>query len=148
MKRYIDTETGEYPLLDSDIKQRHSNVSFPHPFQPLQVYQEVHPIERPVVDYTKTISEAVPEVVDGLYFQRWEVSDATEEVIADRTADEASIVRGKRQQLLEDSDWTQLPDAAEAAVDVTAWTEYRRQLRDISEQPGFPWDVQWPTEPV
>ena len=27
------------------------------------------------------------------------------------------------------------------------WAVYRQALRDIPEQPGFPWDVEWPTKP-
>ena len=27
------------------------------------------------------------------------------------------------------------------------WKEYRQALRDISEQEGFPHDVEWPVDP-
>lgn len=27
------------------------------------------------------------------------------------------------------------------------WAVYRQALRDIPEQSGFPWDVEWPTKP-
>jgi hypothetical protein len=42
------------------------------------------------------------------------------------------------------TDWTQLPDAP---VDKVAWATYRQQLRDITNQSGFPWNLVWPTQP-
>lgn len=53
-------------------------------------------------------------------------------------------VRSVRNQKLKDSDWTQIADAP---VDQVAWATYRQALRDIPSQQGFPWDVQWPTQP-
>ena len=54
-------------------------------------------------------------------------------------------VRLRRQILLAQSDWTQLPDVHIA--DKEAWAVYRQALRDITEQPGFPTDVVWPEAP-
>jgi hypothetical protein len=56
----------------------------------------------------------------------------------------AQEVRSKRNKMLADCDWTQLPDAP---VDKEAWATYRQALRDITEQDGFPEDVEWPTRP-
>lgn len=52
--------------------------------------------------------------------------------------------RAKRESLLIESDWTQMPDAP---VDKAAWATYRQALRDITQQSGFPHDVVWPTKP-
>lgn len=56
----------------------------------------------------------------------------------------AADAKQKRQVLLYQSDWTQLPDAP---VDKQAWAEYRQHLRDISEQSGFPTKIDWGTPP-
>ena len=56
----------------------------------------------------------------------------------------ATEVRAQRDQLLTDSDWTQMPDAP---VDQAAWATYRQALRDIPQQAGFPTDITWPTKP-
>lgn len=37
--------------------------------------------------------------------------------------------------------------AAMPAEEQTAWAEYRTALLDITEQPGFPLDITWPTKP-
>ena len=52
--------------------------------------------------------------------------------------------RAKRESLLIESDWTQMPDAP---VDKASWATYRQALRDITKQSGFPHDVVWPTKP-
>lgn len=51
----------------------------------------------------------------------------------------------KRQQLLEASDWTQLPDAP---VNKEAWAVYRQALRDITTQVGYPTEINWPVSPT
>lgn len=60
-------------------------------------------------------------------------------------ADEVAI--SKRNALLADSDWTQLPDVPLSAEDKAAWAAYRQQLRDITDQPGFPNEIVWPVQP-
>ena len=57
---------------------------------------------------------------------------------------EAAEVRAQRNSLLSASDWTQLADAP---VDVQAWATYRQALRDMPDQEGFPWSVEWPEKP-
>ena len=51
----------------------------------------------------------------------------------------------KRNELLQQSDWTQLPDSP---ADKEAWATYRQALRDLPEQTGFPIQVTFPTSPV
>lgn len=58
----------------------------------------------------------------------------------------ASDMRARRSQLLQESDWTQLPDVPLATKEV--WAAYRQALRDITAQPGFPLTVAWPTPPT
>jgi len=61
------------------------------------------------------------------------------------TPDPANLPRrSDRNARLAKSDWTQLADAP---VDVGAWTDYRQALRDVPDQDGFPWSVEWPEKP-
>jgi len=53
-------------------------------------------------------------------------------------------VRSDRDKRLADCDWTQVADAP---VDKTVWATYRQSLRDVPQQPGFPWNVTWPSQP-
>ena len=61
----------------------------------------------------------------------------------------AEQARAERNQLLAESDWTQLPDARAAMGEAKAaeWDAYRQALRDITEQAGFPADIVWPVKP-
>ena len=57
------------------------------------------------------------------------------------------IVRHTRNQLLADSDWTQLPDADLTEQQVQAWRDYRQALRDLTDSFNSPEDVQLPEKP-
>lgn len=61
-----------------------------------------------------------------------------------KDAEQAKSVRSSRSDKLKDSDWTQVEDAP---VDKAVWATYRQELRDITTQAGFPWTVEWPTQP-
>lgn len=54
-------------------------------------------------------------------------------------------VRRERALKLQESDWTQLPDAP--ASGKQAWAKYRQDLRDITNQPD-PLNIVWPTPPA
>ena len=54
-------------------------------------------------------------------------------------------IRSKRNNLLVDSDWTQLSDVPEQTR--LKWQSYRQALRDITLQDGFPENIIWPTKP-
>lgn len=51
----------------------------------------------------------------------------------------------RRNRLLKDSDWTQLPDVPLTTKNL--WAAYRQALRDIPAQEGYPMDIAWPSEP-
>jgi hypothetical protein len=53
----------------------------------------------------------------------------------------------QRQNLLYASDWTQIPNNPLTTAQQEAWAVYRQELRDISDQSGYPFNVIWPTPP-
>lgn len=53
--------------------------------------------------------------------------------------------RQRRATLLQQSDWTQLPDVPLATKE--AWAIYRQDLRDVTSQPGYPTVIYWPVAP-
>ena len=57
------------------------------------------------------------------------------------------ITRAMRDQKLQESDWTQLPDVPLTAKKRAEWVTYRQALRDVTNQPD-PFDITWPTEPA
>ena len=87
---------------------------------------------------------ACPPYIDGDWVYTVEVVPLTPEDIAARNEAQAANVRAQRDQLLLACDWTQLSDSP---VDPLPWRTYRQELRDVPQQPGFPWSVVWPTPP-
>lgn len=63
---------------------------------------------------------------------------------AQKDAEQAKSVRENRNTKLAECDWTQLADST---ADKAAWATYRQALRDVPSQPGFPWTIDWPTQP-
>lgn len=61
--------------------------------------------------------------------------------------DLAAQARAKRNALLAESDWTQLYDAPFNDEQLTEWRRYRRELRDVPQQPDFPETINWPEKP-
>ena len=52
----------------------------------------------------------------------------------------------KRHRLLQETDWTQLPDVPLSEQQRKMWADYRQALRDITNKPLTP-DMVWPTKP-
>jgi hypothetical protein len=61
-----------------------------------------------------------------------------------KDTEQATSVRRTRTQMLKDSDWTQIADST---ADKAAWATHRQALRDVTAQAGFPWTIEWPTQP-
>lgn len=53
-----------------------------------------------------------------------------------------------RHKLLLASDWATLPDVNLTDAQKAEWATYRQALRDITDQPGYPLEVVWPTPPA
>jgi hypothetical protein len=57
----------------------------------------------------------------------------------------AAAVRLERDARMQVTDWRAVPDYPNA--DAQEWMTYRQELRDITEQAGFPSSIYWPIEP-
>jgi hypothetical protein len=79
------------------------------------------------------------EVVETKQWRKY-----TDEERAEIESQTAKAVRTDRNKRLAESDWTQLIDAP---VNVAQWSAYRQALRDVPEQAGFPFNVNWPVQP-
>jgi protein required for attachment to host cells len=57
--------------------------------------------------------------------------------------------RSVRNQLLSDSDWTQIPDSALTDEAKALWVTYRTALRNLPAHENWPnlEDADWPTKP-
>lgn len=76
--------------------------------------------------------------------------DVEEQAWADGANDRAAAAnRAKRNQLLADSDFTQMNDSPLTDEAKTAWATHRTALRDLTAHTNWPnlEDADWPTEP-
>lgn len=144
-----DGSVEQYPYTLTDLVSSHRNVSFPTVITPDIIADfglvSVVPIDPPTVDHTQSLTRDVEQLLDGSYAEKWIITSASAEEISERTAYKVSLVRSLRNEALNNSDWTQLPDSP---VDSVEWAAYRQDLRDIPQQVEFPWNVTWPTEPT
>lgn len=136
-----------YPYSLYQLRDDYPNTSFPTDL-PNGVLADfgvfsVVSTEQPTVDYTKNLIDSVAQVGDT-WNQVWVTQEASDQEKQERTDFQANSVREQRNELLAESDWTQLADAP---VDKNAWSVYRQQLRDLTEQVGFPWKITFPNKP-
>ena len=129
MSTYIKLSTLEYPRHVGDIQIDPAGMAD---------YAPVEWVERPSFNIERErCFIGQPKQEGGQWITVWDV-------VPIPSSEQATKVREIRNQKLKDSDWTQVADAP---VSQLAWATYRQALRDIPSQQGFPWDVQWPTQP-
>jgi hypothetical protein len=139
-----------YPYSIGALRRDNPNTSYPrNPSDAVLASWNVFPVtDEPTPAYnpaTQNCNQVNPTLIDGKWVMTWAVTPATPEEIAERTSAKESEVRQQRNELLSACDWTQGKDIPDSTSDL--WAPYRQDLRDIPEQPGFPWNVVWPTKP-
>lgn len=60
---------------------------------------------------------------------------------------EAQLAWERAKKMLQESDWSMLSDVPMTAGNKALWIEYRRALREVRLQSGFPSNIQWPAKP-
>jgi hypothetical protein len=132
-----------YPFTLTDLRHKHTNVTWSRHID-TQTANEFYcyPVietERPIAPIGQHVVRAHPKLVDGIWYEMWEIRNYTDSEIETQW----DSIRFMRNQMLKDSDWTQLRDAP---VDIEAWAIYRQSLRDITTQ-TYPFSVVWPDVP-
>jgi hypothetical protein len=143
-------QTAEiFPYSIGDLRRDNPNTSFPrNPSDAVLADWNMFPVvEQSPPEYNpanQNLNQLNPTFTAGEWLQTWQVTAASAEEIAERLQDKEAEVRQQRNELLSACDWTQLPDSP---ADHEAWATYRQELRDVTAQVGFPWDVNWPQTP-
>jgi len=96
---------------------------------------------KPYNHSTEKLVSAAPHLYDGMCCLV-NVEPLTAEELQSRIDTQWRAIRSARNELLKDSDWTQLSDSP---VDKTAWATYRQALRDITKQ-ADPFNIAWPKQ--
>jgi hypothetical protein len=96
---------------------------------------------KPYDHATEKLVPANPHLFDGMCCLV-EVEPLTAEELQSRIDTQWQIVRTQRNQMLKDSDWTQLSDSPVSRI---LWAIYRQELRDITKQ-SDPFSIEWPSQ--
>jgi hypothetical protein len=94
---------------------------------------------KPYDHATEKLVPAAPHLHDGMCCLV-DVEPLTQEELDQRVVTQWQVIRSQRNQMLKDSDWTQVADAP---VDKSVWATYRQALRDITTQ-ADPFNINWP----
>lgn len=102
-----------------------------------QIFEGEYPPEAAV--WCNTRGDCSIQQVDGKY-QIVENPPVSLEVLAES-------VRSERDRRLAETDWYMMPDYPADPETLEVVKNYRKALRDITLQSGFPRDVEWPVMP-
>ena len=150
----INTNSKEYPYSLSKLLMDYPNTSFPEMNilyendELLKAFNVFRVIAEPIPQYDKTIQthvEIEPEFINSMWRRKWLIKELSDLEKLEIRRNEEQTVISQRNALLASSDWTQLSDVS---IDKEAWSSYRQQLRDISNQSEYPFNVQWPSAPL
>ncbi len=141
------------PMLYTNLKALHPTISFSDKIIASEVEPYLYgafnwaylPTDLP---YNKSADNVgLKKHEDGFWKPTFIVRDATTEEIANRTIEKSNRIRGERNAYLRQTDYTQLQDVNIAQAKVNEYVIYRKQLRDLPLQDGFPWNVIFPIKP-
>lgn len=144
---YIKTDENfnivKFPYSISEFKRDNPETSWPETIDPMTlaehrvypVYQNIQPEYDANTEYLSLLQPSMD--INGVWSTHWQVQRIPEEEVA-------AVHKAHRNSLLQNSDYTQLPDTP---VDKVSWATYRQALRDVTKQSGWPYQIEWPIPP-
>ena len=87
------------------------------------------------------------KVVNGVYYDLTPEEEAELDAQAEAADLDMNRVRGQRDGLLRDSDWTQIGDASLGDHTAEEWRTYRTALKAIPQNYSRVSEVVWPNDP-
>ena len=134
---YALIENGEVTRINITLPTSIGNTSIPKGATGLEAFG-LYPIVGDEPSHTDRERIAGPQYVfDGAQVNRV----FTVEAIPDE--EKAGQVRSERNDKLAETDWRFRSDMTPSQ----AWIDYCVALRNVPEQEGFPWAVEWPVAP-
>ena len=78
----------------------------------------------------------------------WIETRSDEEIANTLTQNSIVSAKNKRNKLLAECDWVVTKSLEQGNSVSDSWKEYRQELRDITQQAGFPNNINWPNKPT
>lgn len=143
------------PMLYVNFKELNKEITFSN----VMIDSELLPFgygpfdynsEAPIIEYFKTAEYVgLTKHSDNIWRKTWEIRDATQDEINQRTDEKAMDIRSRRNKALRITDFTHATDSTKLISEEKRkeFTEYRQKLRDLPLQDGFPFNVIIPEMP-
>lgn len=138
------------PMLYTNLKALFPTVTFSDIATPSEVepywygvFEWAYPPEN-LVHTQSADNVGLTKQEDGVWRPTFVVRNATTEEVESKTALKAQQERQKRYVLIRRTDWTQMTDNNLSESDKEKYRIYRQALRDVPQQQGFPWVIEWP----
>lgn len=154
-----DGQAVEYPVYEGDLERLFPQYKFPLDSN-LDIndgltcpegYAKVVPNQPTTISYKLKYSMGMPALDEdtNTWKEVWNTEEKTEEELSFEKPYVARAEREKRDKLLMESDKYILSDRWQKYTEQekTEWSDYRQDLRDVPEQVGFPYDINWPLSP-
>jgi hypothetical protein len=145
-----NNSVAKYPCSVADFKKQNPNISFPSQtndksLEQLGLYVVYNTTQPPVGEY-QYLSELTPvfNLANNRWEQVWTVKDFTPEQIEEKNNSLKQANKQQAEQLLSETDWTQMPDVA--LVNKQAFIDYRATIRAIAINPTI--DAVFPNKPA
>lgn len=143
-----DTLT-KFPYTLEELRQDNPLTSFPlvmtaEELAAWGVFEVVEQTPPAFNEQTESIEVAAPALVNGVWVRLQTVVSAEPDEVERRTAAQAAIIRTERNRVLAVTDYSQLADYQRTSAVKEKLVVFRQALRDLPEQPGFPWAIIWP----
>lgn len=136
-----------YQLSNGLISQKGHSVTYPIPLPSFGIIKLTSE-EFNTTDFSMSYIEnstivSKPLKPEGFY--EWNSDTKQWEIDLDAAKKD---VLAKRDALLYASDWTQIPNGPLTEQQMQEWAVYRQELRDITNQAGYPTNVVFPVAPT
>jgi len=150
----LDGKPVGYPINEDILRQMNPNVSFGYPITADDVrplgYAPFQMELPPQAERFKTVVDAEPFFDGNVVMQKFEIRDMGEQEIVAATQKAEDMAKSRQRNLLISSDWTELPSVQTKHTEewIAAWADYRTLVRDVDKQASWPFDLDWPKEPL
>lgn len=143
MKLYIEQVAGVW----SHTRYRDDFLNTPKQEYNAQGWYDFEPTPQPDSKVNIINSHAVYLDAENIARYRWTQTLKTGEDLVRAIRDMWALTRVQRNELLQESDFTQLADAPMTPAKQAEWAAFRQVLRDMTTQ-ADPFNLVWPISPA
>ena len=155
--KFRHNETGQIFNGEFELRMAYPSVTFPVVLDQNALefanVSRVTEVDAPTITPVQRADYEGIQLVDGQWTDVWVIRNKYDNPVEQTNCEQEYIqtqwivVRNQRDQLLKETDYTQLPDAPITDTSKAAFIEYRKQLRNITTQ-SDPFNMVWPEVPI